>query len=429
MIKKIGIAALILIITLIVSANVWHADVFIFKKNVQKYTALNIHQNSGWRRNILVVMEAFASYLPSYPMISKDEITNVFERDYNTQHSKVGDQKFVSNVAEFKEAVAKASPGDVIVLADGEYELEGKALNLGKSEYLFDSDLPIIITSRNFRKSKIKVKSSVGIQVTHKNWTLSDLVFEGACDSDARCEHALHVFGDADNLKILGNDFVNFNAAIKSNGQKSAVDNKRHFPDKVLIQGNRFYNEWPRETKAPVTPIDVVGGEYWTITNNFIADFSRKYSYKSSYTYGAFLKGDSKHGIFKSNFIACKWQVPYFSALDHRIGLSFGGGGTGDRYCALGLCEQEHKDGKISNNVIANCSNSASIYINDGNEIEISNNVLIGSAGIELSKSKEITVMGNLLNGKLRKRNDSSSVFEQSNQHFRGNISHVGYSQ
>ena len=426
MIKKISIAALLFIIVAVVSVNIWHADVFIFKKNVQKYTALNIHQNSGWKKNVLVVTEVFVSYLPSYPTISKDEISNVFERDYNTQHSKVGDQKFVINVAEFKEAVAKAIPGDVIVLADGEYELEGKALNLGKSEYLFDSDLPIIITSSNFRKSKIKVKSSVGIQITHKNWILSDLVFEGACDSDARCEHAIHIFGDADNLKILGNDFVNFNAAIKSNGQDNASDNKRHFPDNVLIQGNRFYNEWIRETKAPVTPIDVVGGEYWTIANNFIADFSRKHGRKSSYTYGAFLKGDSKHGVFESNFIACKWQVPYFSALDHRIGLSFGGGGTGDRFCASGVCEQEHKNGKISNNVIANCSNSASIYINYGNEIEVSNNVLVGSAGIELSKSKEIAVKGNLLNGKLRKRNDSTSVFEKSNQHFRGNISHDG---
>jgi hypothetical protein len=427
MIKKISITALILIIASIISANIWHAEVFIFKNNVQKYTALNIHQNTGIHRKILTFLQAVSTYLPSYPTISKAEISEVFGGQYNVQHSKVGDQKVVNNVVELKEAIATAIPGDVIMLADGEYEFEGKALNLGNPKYLLQSDLPIVITSLNFRKSKIRVNSSVGFKITYKNWIISDIVFEGVCDSDARCEHAIHIVGDADNLQILGNDFVNFNAAIKSNGIDAAGDSERLFPDFVFIQSNRFYNQWPRETTAPVTPIDVVGGEFWTVANNFIADFSRNNGRKSNYTYGAFLKGDSKHGIFNSNFVACAWQVPYFSALDQRVGISFGGGGTGDQFCASGLCEQEHKDGLISDNVIVNCTQSASIYVNDSKHVEIANNVLIGSAGIEISRSSDISVKGNSINGKLRKRNESTLVVEHSNQYFRDNVSYAEY--
>ena len=429
MIKKISIITFILIIASVVSANIWHADVYIFKNNIQKYTALNIHQNSGLKQKFLVVMETISSYLPAYPLISTDEISKVFDRQYNLQHSKVGDQKIVNNVAELTAAVATAIPGDVIVLADGEYELTGKGLRLGSSNYVLETDLPIIITSLNFKKSKINVNARVGLEITHKNWIVSDLVFEGVCDSDARCEHAIHVFGDADNLQILGNDFVNFNAAIKSNGQDNTIDKQRYFPDNVVVKGNRFYNQWPRETSSPVTPIDTVGGEFWLIANNFIADFARKYGRKSSYTYGAFLKGDSKHGVFESNFIACEWQVPHFSALDLRIGLSFGGGGTGDQFCGSGLCEQEHAGGKMTDNLIVNCSQTASIFINDSRDIDITNNVLLGSAGIELSKSEGISIMGNSLNGKVRKRNGSSLVSEQLNQYFRNKVSNIGYSQ
>lgn len=427
MIKKISIITLLLIVTFIISLNIWHADVFILKNNMKKYTALTIYQNSGFKREVLIFFQSVAKYLPSYPALSESEISDVFESQYNQIHSKVGDQKTVHTIVELKEAVKIAIPGDVIILADGEYKLEGNALNLGNPNYLLDSELPITITSRNFKKAKINVNATVGINITYKNWIISDLVFEGTCDSDSSCEHALHIFGDADNIKIMGNDFINFNAAIKANGNAGAVDGVRYFPDSVLIQSNRFYNEWARETKAPVTPIDVVGGEFWTISNNFIADFSRNYKRKTSYTYGAFLKGDSKYGVFKSNFIACRWKVPYYSALDLRIGLSFGGGGTGNEFCASGTCEQEHLSGEMSSNIIANCSQTASIYVNKSNDIKIEKNILIGSSGIELSASSEINVSENLLNGKLRKRNRSSSVIEQSNHYFQGQVSYSEY--
>jgi hypothetical protein len=138
------------------------------------------------------------------------------------------------------------------------------------------------------------------------------------------------------------------------------------------------------------------------------------------------LKGDSSHGLFKSNFVACRWQVPYFSELDLRIGLSFGGGGTGDRFCEKGLCKHEHTLGEMSDNVIVNCSQSASIYINDSSDITISKNVLIGSSGIEVSKSKKVYVSNNFLNGKLRKRNESTSILDDANQYFRSTVSYDG---
>ncbi|WP_412972003.1 hypothetical protein [Glaciecola sp. MF2-115] len=332
----------------------------------------------------------------------------------------------MSNTKELREAIESAIPGDVIVLADGEYIITGAPLRLGRPNYSFKSLLPIILSSENYKKAVIKVSRAVGMQITHKNWIVSNLVFEGTCDADSSCEHALHIFGDADDLQIIGNDFVNFNAAIKANGSAFSIDSStRHFPDQVLVDNNRFYNHWTRETKAPVTPIDVVGGSNWTISNNFIADFSRLYRNKPSYTYGAFLKGDSKNGVFKSNFVACNWRVPYYSALDQRVGLSFGGGGTGHEFCATGNCEQEHRGGEMSDNVIVNCSQSASVYINNSHDINVLSNSMIGSSGIELRRSKNIKVMENLMNGKIRPRDEISSFAEQSNQYFHDQINYL----
>lgn len=60
---------------------------------------------------------------------------------------------------------------------------------------------------------------------------------------------------------ISNSDFVNFNAAIKSNGFTDKNSSKREFPDFAQITNNRIYNETARNSSVPVTPIDVVGGD------------------------------------------------------------------------------------------------------------------------------------------------------------------------
>lgn len=411
--KQLGVGFVLLIIAIIVSGSVWHSELYQFKTNIQKYTALNITQNTGIKKNLLIMIEGVSDYLPSYPIINEQQITTVFEQSFGKVQNAVGNKKLVTNVIELENTIKKARSGDVIVLADGEYRLENKALRLGTVNYFDNSSLPVVITSQNFKKAHILVDTSVGIEIVDRNWIVSNLVFKGICDRDFNCEHAIHIAGDADNIQVLGNDFVNFNSAIKSNGLMTKGGSNRAFPDNVIISGNRFYNEWTRDARRPITPIDVVGGENWVVIDNFIADFSKLRKGKMGYAYGAYLKGNSENGLFESNFVACMWKVPHYSALDLRIGLSFGGGGTGDKFCSGGVCNQEHKAGVMTKNTIVNCSQGPSVYINKSEHIDIQNNTFIGSTGIELFNSKNIMINSNILNGKITK-NDRESSFEES---------------
>jgi len=62
--KKLLIVCLVITALIVVSGVIWHAELFSFKNNVQKYTALNIRQNTGMKRQILESMETVANLLP-----------------------------------------------------------------------------------------------------------------------------------------------------------------------------------------------------------------------------------------------------------------------------------------------------------------------------------------------------------------------------
>src|SRR3546814_13918963 len=79
-----------------------------------------------------------------------------------------------------------------------------------------------------------------------------NLVIEGACEHDSRCEHAFHVVGSATNTIIRNNRVIDFNSAVKAN------DLAGQYPDEGLISHNVFLNRHPRNTRNPVSVIDIV---------------------------------------------------------------------------------------------------------------------------------------------------------------------------
>jgi hypothetical protein len=122
-------------------------------------------------------------------------------------------------------------------------------------------------------------------------------------------------------------------------------------------------------------------------------------------SYGAFAKGASRGTIFSRNVIVCEWRLR--GPTSESIGLSFGGGGTGQRLTRdMGLSGSEHADGVMSENLIAFCSDDG-IYLNRAANSAIRHNTLIGTGGIDVRYPETIAqIEGNRVDGPIRARDD-----------------------
>lgn len=307
----------------------------------------------------------------------------------------------VSTAEELTAAFADALPGDVIELAPGEYNLRHR-LNTSVDG---EADSPITVRGRSGAVVHFTDATGIveGFVVAHPYWTFEGLEVVGDCDNHSRCEHAWHIVGAADFTIVRNNVARNFNAQIKGNGTTAPG---RPYPDDVLVEGNEFYNDTPRMTSNPVTPIDVVGGRRWILRANYIHDFAKGAG--NNISYAAFLKGNSRDGIIECNIVECenlhRGQI--------RLGLSFGGGGTGMAFCEDEDCSSEHRNGIMRNNVISHCPTDVGIYINRCSGCALLHNTVYDSTGIDVrfDTTENIRIEGNLLGGRIRDRNGASSV-------------------
>jgi len=305
----------------------------------------------------------------------------------------------VSDAAELQSAIAAAQPGDEITLAPGSYALPNKTTCSAEGI----AGQPIVVRAEELGDATIELSQGVveGFLVSGAYWVFENLVIEGQCSDHSQCEHAFHLAGDADQLIIRNNIVRNFNAQLKSN---KAGDGE--YPDDVLIEHNELYNETIRNTSNPVTPIDVVGGRRWIVRANYIHDFAKGAGNEVSYA--AFLKGNSRDGIFERNLVLCE----QLHSGQVRLGLSFGGGGSSpDSICEDGTCTPEHQNGIMRNNVIANCPSDVGIYINEGANTRLYNNTLYQTTGIDFRFDATTgEAINNILMGSIRDRDGASST-------------------
>lgn len=94
-----------------------------------------------------------------------------------------------------------------------------------------------------------------------------------------------------------------------------------------------------------------------------------------------------------------------------RLGLSFGGGGTGpDPICEDGTCDPEHQGGVMRNNIIASCSD-VGVYINEGKDVVVEHNTLYDTSGIDARfASTTATIRHNVLMGRIRERDGGTAT-------------------
>lgn len=310
----------------------------------------------------------------------------------------------VRNGGELAKAIGSAQAGDTINVLPGVHILKGKI----RTRHDGRPDRPITVKADNLSNATIVMAALEGFAVSNAYWRFENLSIVGACrpKRHKNCEHAFHIYGDADHTLIKNVRMVDFNAAIKANGQ--GPTGKRKFPDNVVIEKSFIYNSEPRQTRNPVTAIDVVGGRNWIVRDSLMADYQRDSN--KPIGYHGFLKGNSRNGLFERNLVICEWR----HSGGVRVGLSFGGGG-GEQppICEDHDCTYRHSNGTIRNNIILNCSGDVGMYINKGRDSAVYNNLLFDTGGIDVRfKESHAVLQNNIVTGSIRDRD--GGTFEES---------------
>jgi len=309
----------------------------------------------------------------------------------------------VASADALRAALVRAVPGDVITIAPGAYRFSGTSgLNADRPGTL---DAPIVVRAARPGSVQLEFDMVEGFRVSAPHWRFENLAIRGVCRSDDDCEHAFHVFGTASHFVARNNTITDFNAHFKINGLQG------RFPDQGLIESNTLDASRPRRTANPVTPIDLVVASGWTIRANVISDFIKAGG--NGVSYGAFAKGGGSGNIFERNLVWCERRLR--GEPGQRVGLSFGGGGTGKELCRDGRCITEQDGGIMRANLVVGCSD-AGIYLNSAANTRVKDNTLVDTTGIDVRfPTSSARLDGNLVDGPIRSR-DGGLVHEGDNR-------------
>ncbi|WP_404364174.1 chondroitinase-B domain-containing protein [Corallococcus coralloides] len=311
--------------------------------------------------------------------------------------------KSITTVAELQTALSSAKAGDELVLEDGTYTVNAN-LNCAAEG---TQAAPIIVRAKNRHAAVVRFNAQEGFKVSGRYWTFDGLTVEGICSTDQACEHAFHVTGHAENFVLRNSRVRDFNAQLKVNATKNG-SGVWEMPHRGLIENNEIYDTHARATSTPVTKLNIDTGDDWVVRDNELHDFSKQ----GGISYGAFMKSGGKRGLFERNRVLC---VKDQSAGDTRIGLSFGGGGTGNEFCAPAFdpqvpCSPEHTDGVIRNNIVANCSDVA-VYLNKAANTRVLFNTFVGTTGVDYRYAASTgEAVGNVLTGVIRNRDSATGT-------------------
>ncbi|NOK38948.1 PE-PGRS family protein [Corallococcus exercitus] len=314
--------------------------------------------------------------------------------------------KSVTTVAEFQTALSSAKAGDEIVLEDGTYTFNANVNCAAEGTQA----APIIVRAKNRYAALIRFNALEGFKVSGRYWTFDGLTVEGICSSDQNCEHAFHVTGHAENFVLRNSRVRDFNAQLKVNAAQNG-SGVWEMPHRGLIENNELYDTHVRATGTPVTKLNIDTGDDWVVRDNELHDFGKQ----GSISYGAFMKSGGKRGLFERNRVLCAKDRP--AEGDTRIGLSFGGGGTGNAYCAPAFdpnvpCSPEHTDGIIRNNIVANCSDAA-VYLNKAANTRVLFNTFMNNGlGVDFRYAASTgQATGNVMSSVVRNRDSSTGTF------------------
>jgi parallel beta-helix repeat protein len=317
------------------------------------------------------------------------------QENMRIEHAPVVSQAVVhvNSIEDAVKAISQANPGDVIVLVPGTYQFRGSYIAVTRPGA---SDRRIVVRAERVGTVILELDAREGFSISAPYWTFENLFIRGICREHTTCDHAFHVSGDAHHFIARNNRIVDFNAHFKING------NRGRMPDDGIIDGNTLTNTSIRNTDHPVTPIDLVAASGWTIRRNLITDFVKGGSDQISY--GGFVKGAGSDNRFEQNVVICENTLKGMPG--RRVGLSLGGGGTGESFCRDRRCITEQDNGVIASNLIASCSDDG-IYVNRSARSKVLHNTVVDTGGIVVRfPESSAELEGNLVDGSIRSRDD-----------------------
>jgi hypothetical protein len=290
-------------------------------------------------------------------------------------------------------AIAHATPGDTILLADGTYPIAHKILITISGT----QQTPITLRAAHPLRATIRSSGLIAFELTASYWHVAGLDIRGTCANDTDCEHAFHITGNATGFQLTSSRLADFNAHIKVNANFAHA-----LPSNGVIEDSEFFDTHPRHTNNPVAPINIDDAIGWIVRNNIIHDFQKDGTGEDSY--GAFVKGGSERPLIERNLITCARDRPM---LGRMVGLSFGAHGMDAQLCpphwdAHTPCDPEVAGGIMRTNIVLNC-NGEGIYLNKASGSEILFNTLAQTGGITFRyPSSTGIVRGNLVTSGIR---------------------------
>lgn len=302
---------------------------------------------------------------------------------------------YVSSSHDLSLAVRNANAGQIIEIRPGRYPVSATLVTAKAGNAL----QPIIIRAAKPGEVIIEFDLREGFQVVQPYWVFENLVIKGVCTDRDSCEHAFHIMGNAHHTIIRNNRIEDFSAHLKINGSGG------EWPDSGLLEFNTLTNSHRRETSLPVTPFDLVGANGWVVSDNLVSNFVA-----GGPSFGIYMKGAGRGGRVERNLVICTTQD--ISQQGTRVGISFGGGGTGKSYCRDSHCEAEYFGGIVRNNIVAHCNDFGIDVYRSKNTI-VAHNTLINTNGIDVREAPaSALVYGNLLDGKIRFRKGGQAKVE-----------------
>lgn len=301
-------------------------------------------------------------------------------------------------------AIEQAQAGERIGILPGRYRLTTPLATRRSGR----ADAPIRLYALGTVGAVVlEVDTVTGLVIAHAHWDLQGLEWRGVCEQDDRCEHALHIKRGARGVQVHHNRFIDFNAAIKINGEAG------EWPDEGLLRSNDLRNTRPRSGQRPVVGIDLVGASGWTIEGNTVSDIVSDDPRRASY--GIYAKGGAVGTRIEANWVVCEQRLRGYRGA--RIGISLGGGGTTHPYCRSGMaCEhREHHKGWVVNNRVLSCSD-VGISLWQAHHSRILHNTLGDTAGILVRGGDANELSANLVDGPLRALEASGLHSLQPNQ-------------
>lgn len=293
----------------------------------------------------------------------------------------------VDSPSAIRAALSAAQPGDVITIKPGDYDM-GSEFATGKSGA---ADKPILVQAEGTKGyAKLLAHSQIAFRIRSQYWGFRGIHFQG----DPRKTAAV-VFmdgpGGCGNIHMT--DCKISDSA--EHGMKAARLRDKAV-DNVMIEHTELFN-----TNA--TGFDLVSGDNWVVRRNYVHDFG----VGGGVCYGIFLKGGGRNGIIEGNFVDGKDRAT-------TIGISFGGGLTGDKWLPLVPDESnkkekamkaapEHSGGICRNNIVVDCTDAA-YHSNNAAGCRFYNNLAFRKASDfqrQHSYQPDPLLVNNLIDGRL----------------------------